>query len=345
MSDPISADRFVQILRAEGLTVVEYRNWRENNRNHVGDWGPVHGVMIHHTVTKGTEGTVRLCYEGRSDLPGPLCHGVIAKDGTVFLVGNGRTNHAGLGDGDVLEAVKQDRSVPSDNEANTDGNTFFYGFECENLGDGQDPWPEAQVDAIIRASAAISRELGWKKYSTIGHLEWQPGKIDPRGVGMNFLRDRIEQRLERNDEEMPRRLAVETEKLAQIIDPHKWTQLRFNRVLTEDGWSDRDELATILVGAAYYALTAGIEVDGLVTGQEFQIRFVYNEKRDGEWVRGNNLPISSPTHDELKGKFVHVWNGFVPGHSSSRLCLEVYHMGDSPISVSSARVDGLYWKD
>jgi len=345
VSDPLSADRLVSILRAEGLKVVEYRDWRNNNRNHIGDWGPVHGIMIHHTVTKGTEATVRLCYEGRSDLPGPLCHGVIAKDGTIYLVGHGRANHAGLGDGDVLRAVKEDREAPPDNEANTDGNTFFYGFECENLGDGQDPWPEAQVDAIIKASAAISRELDWKKWSTIGHLEWQPGKIDPRGVGMNFLREKIEQRLERNEEQMPSRLVVETKNLVHIVEPNKWTQIKFNRVLTDGGWSDRNEMATILTGAAFYSLTAGIEVDGLVTGQELQIRFVHNEKQDGEWVRASNLPISSPTHDKMKGKFVHVWNGFIPGHSSNRVCLEVFHMGESPISISSARVEGLYWKD
>ncbi len=29
----------------------------------------------------------------------------------------------------------------------------------------------------------------------IGHLEWQPGKIDPRGFTMASLRDRIAERL------------------------------------------------------------------------------------------------------------------------------------------------------
>ncbi len=343
MSDPLSADRLVQILRQEGLNVVEYRDWRENNRNHVGDWGPVHGVMIHHTVTKGTDSTVRLCYEGRSDLPGPLCHGVIAKDGTVYLVGNGRANHAGLGDGDVLEAVIRDEPVPSDNQANTDGNTHFYGFECENLGDGQDPWPEEQIDAIIKVSAAISRELEWKKYSTIGHLEWQPGKIDPRGVEMSALRDEIEQRIERN-KDVPNRIALETKNLVHIVEPHTWTQVKFNRILTDEGWTDRDEQATILTGAAYYALTAGLEVEGLVKGQEFQIRFVINDKRNGVWERAANLPINSPTQDSMEGKFVHAWNGFVPFHDSSRVCLEVYHMGEVPLSIDSVRVEGLYWK-
>ncbi|MFE4679178.1 N-acetylmuramoyl-L-alanine amidase, partial [Streptomyces sp. NPDC056723] len=75
MAAPLSAAQFIAALRAEGVKVVEVGNWRTHNRNSKGAWGPVHGVMIHHTVTKGTAATVKLCRDGRSDLPGPLCHG------------------------------------------------------------------------------------------------------------------------------------------------------------------------------------------------------------------------------------------------------------------------------
>ncbi|MFF7365807.1 peptidoglycan-binding protein [Streptomyces sp. NPDC008125] len=196
MSTPLSADQLLKALRAEGLNVVEYKSWRTNNRDHKGPWGPVNGVMIHHTVTTGVASSVELCYSGHSELPGPLCHGVIDKEGTVHLVGNGRANHAGLGDDDVLAAVIAERALPADNEANTDGNTHFYGFECINLGDGQDPWPAAQLLAIERASAAICRAHDWDERSVIGHLEWQPGKVDPRGFTMNAMRQRIADRLE-----------------------------------------------------------------------------------------------------------------------------------------------------
>ncbi|MCT9084077.1 peptidoglycan-binding protein [Streptomyces fulvoviolaceus] len=192
MATPLSADALVSALHKEGVTVVEHAGWRTNNRNHKGSWGPVNGVVIHHTVTSGTAATVSLCFNGRSDLPGPLCHGVIAKDGTVHLVGNGRANHAGSGDGDVLNAVVAERTtLPSPNENDTDGNVHFYGFECVNLGDGKDPWPEAQLDAMARASAALCRAHGWSANSVIGHKEWTSAKIDPRGFTMADFRARV----------------------------------------------------------------------------------------------------------------------------------------------------------
>ncbi|MFB7215123.1 N-acetylmuramoyl-L-alanine amidase [Streptomyces sp. NPDC056255] len=195
MSSPMSASRFLEVLMNEGLTVVQVGDWRTHDRNHKGPWGPVNGVMIHHTVTRGTEATVRVCRDGYPDLPGPLCHGVIAKDGLVHLVGYGRANHAGLGDSDVLRAVVAEKRLPGDNEADTDGNRHFYGFECENLGDGKDPWPDAQLEAIEKAAAAICRHHGWNSRSVIGHKEWQPGKVDPRGFTMDSMRARVHDRL------------------------------------------------------------------------------------------------------------------------------------------------------
>jgi hypothetical protein len=195
MAEPMSPAKFAQILRAEGVTVVEVGDWEHHNRNHKGPWGPVNGVMIHHTVTSGTDRSVRICRDGYPGLPGPLCHGVIDKQGRVHLVGYGRANHAGLGDDDVLRAVIAERALPADDEATTDGNRHFYGFEAINLGDGKDPWPAAQLEAIERVAAAICRHHGWTARSVIGHLEWQPGKIDPRGFGMDWMRGQIKERL------------------------------------------------------------------------------------------------------------------------------------------------------
>ncbi|MFD9107131.1 N-acetylmuramoyl-L-alanine amidase [Streptomyces bottropensis] len=195
MATPPPASTFASILRHEGLIVVEVGDWEHHNRNHIGPWGPVHAVMFHHTVTSGSARTVAMCRDGYTGLPGPLCHGVITKDGRVHLVGYGRANHAGLGDPDVLKAVIAERALPVDDEATTDGNRHFYGFECENLGDGEDPWPQAQLDAIERVAAAIVRHHGWKAISALRHLDWQPGKSDPRGIDWPAMLRRVAKRI------------------------------------------------------------------------------------------------------------------------------------------------------
>ncbi|MER6607391.1 N-acetylmuramoyl-L-alanine amidase [Streptomyces sp. NPDC000927] len=201
MAASLSAAQVISALRAEGVTVVEVGNWRTHNRNSKGAWGPVNGSIVHHTVTKGTAATVAMVRDGYSSLPGPLCHGMIAKDGRVHMVGWGRTNHAGGGDPAVLARVvaeDYDARPPTPTKGNangTDGNARFYGWECENLGDGKDPWPKAQYDAIVRVQAALCRAHGWSAKSVIGHLEWSSDKVDPRGFTMTQLRADVAERL------------------------------------------------------------------------------------------------------------------------------------------------------
>ncbi|MFC8895809.1 N-acetylmuramoyl-L-alanine amidase [Streptomyces cinereoruber] len=205
MAVPLNADRALATFRAAGLAIKEVRSWRTHNRNHIGPWGPVHGVVIHHTGDYSTEaGMVSLCYAGHSTLPGPLCHSVIDKAGTVHLVGWGRTNHAGRGDRDVLQAVIGEKLLPTDDEADADGNTHFYGAELINRGDGHDPWPEEQIEAAARWAAALCAAHGWSERSVIGHLEWQPGKPDPRGFSMDSFRARVARILkDEHDEPAP----------------------------------------------------------------------------------------------------------------------------------------------
>ncbi|MFJ1698195.1 N-acetylmuramoyl-L-alanine amidase [Streptomyces sp. NPDC088252] len=201
MATPLSAAAVLAALRAEGVRTVEVGDWRNRNRNQKGPWGPLNGSIVHHTVTKGTSSTVAMVRDGYASLPGPLCHGMIAKDGTVHMVGWGRTNHAGGGDPKVLEQVIAEsygtRPTPPTrgNSDGVDGNSRFYGWECENLGDGKDPWPKAQYDAIVRVQAALCRAHGWSAKSVIGHLEWSSDKVDPRGFSMQQLRADVAERL------------------------------------------------------------------------------------------------------------------------------------------------------
>jgi hypothetical protein len=196
MATPLSADRMLAALRAEGLHVVEHPGWRTHNREGHGAWGPLNGVVIHHTGgTPPSDGEI--VWSGRSDLPGPCAHAYLAKDGTLTLTGNGRANHAGGGDPNVLQAVINESygdrpPAPHQHEGSSgavDGNARFYGLECSNLGNGE-AWPAVQYDAMVRWAAAICRAHGWTAKSAIGHKEWSDWKPDPAGIDMpSFRRD------------------------------------------------------------------------------------------------------------------------------------------------------------
>ncbi|KOT93245.1 MULTISPECIES: N-acetylmuramoyl-L-alanine amidase [unclassified Streptomyces] len=337
MAAPVTASGFLKALKAEGLTVVEVGDWRSHNRNHKGPWGPVHGVMIHHTVTRGSAATVDICRKGYASLPGPLCHGVITKDGRVHLVGHGRANHAGLGDGDVLRAVIAERTLPPDNEADTDGNRHFYGFECENLGDGKDPWPAAQLDAIERAAAALCRHHGWNGRSVVGHLEWQPGKVDPRGFTMASMRARVEERLnhpagwtpgDSEEEDMPRAIS-RTGNDDQRITPRKWTTLTV-------GGTD------LLTGASHYQATAHLQMV-VPPGSTLQGRF-YHLRPDGSRWTGPIVERLGTTG----GSYPDFGNsGSVVANERVRFEFAYYppDAGDqTPVTITSAKVRGLYWE-
>ncbi|SEP56712.1 N-acetylmuramoyl-L-alanine amidase [Streptomyces radiopugnans] len=334
MATPIGASAFVAALRKEGLRVVEVGSWRTHNRNHKGPWGPVHGVMIHHTVTSGSARTVEICRTGYSTLPGPLCHGVITKDGRVHLVGHGRANHAGMGDDDVLRAVIAERSLPPDNEANTDGNRHFYGFECENLGDGRDPWPAAQLDAIERAAAALCRHHGWKAESVIGHLEWQPGKVDPRGFSMNTMRARVRERLNHN----PGWDWGEEDDVPKVIGEYQTSDIR----LAPRQWKTLDIKGTdILTGATRYQVMAHLTA-ALPAGSTIQGRF-YHLRPDGtRWESGIIERVGTPGN--TYADFHH--SGSIARGEKLRFEAAYYPADpndDAPVTIVTSRLRGLYW--
>ncbi|MEU5957552.1 peptidoglycan-binding protein [Streptomyces sp. NPDC047525] len=177
MATPMTAVQLVAQLRKFGIPYKEYKNWKTHNRNHKGAWGPVHGLMVHHTGSDAKDQR-ELLYAGIAGLPGPLCHFGLAQDGTIHLVGWGRANHAGMGDDDVLDAVIDEKKVPADNESNTDGNARFYGVEIWYSGSHE--MSDAQYATLRLLAAAICDFHDWSEGSVIGHGEWgSPGKWDP----------------------------------------------------------------------------------------------------------------------------------------------------------------------
>jgi hypothetical protein len=196
MATPLTAAQLVAALKAEGVSVkAPHSGWTTHERDSATGkaFGPVHGVVMHHTAGHDVYDYV---YNGSSALPGPLCHAYIDKAGVAWMTSAGRANHAGGGDPDVLNAVVTESYMsrppaPKFHEGSpgaADGNDPFYGFECENLGDGKDPWPQVQYVAMVKAAAAIVRHYGWTEKSVIGHLEWSDWKSDPRGFDMKDFR-------------------------------------------------------------------------------------------------------------------------------------------------------------
>lgn len=195
MATPLSATTAYGVLK-DATKVKEWAGWRTRSRGVRGDgWGPVHGIMVHHTVTADSESAIKMCRDGHATLPGPLYPILIDKKGIVHLVGWGRCNHAGAGDYDVLQAVIAERHpLPKPNDGRVDGNARFYGVALLNMGSSSDKVPAAQRKALVDVLAALLHaHKGWTADSVIGHKEWQKGKVDPL-MDMAKLRADVEKR-------------------------------------------------------------------------------------------------------------------------------------------------------
>jgi hypothetical protein len=185
MAIPLSPDRLITILRAEGVKISEYPGWRTRERDdETGKtFGPVHMILNHHTAGRDSRNVV--ARDGVPGLPPPLAHVHLAKDGVATLCSAGRANHAGLMAKNAYNSFLNEASThpaPSKASGTIDGNDVAYGIETENLGDNKDTYTRAQYDAWVRINAAICREYGWSEESVGCHRETSvEGKPDPRG--------------------------------------------------------------------------------------------------------------------------------------------------------------------
>ncbi|MEU5365252.1 N-acetylmuramoyl-L-alanine amidase [Streptomyces sp. NPDC005925] len=352
MAEPLTASRLVAALREEGCTVREVGDWRTHNRNHVGAWGPVNGVMMHHTVTGPKTDVVGLIYRGDSALPGPLAAGCITKDGTVHLVGNGRANHAGGGDPDVLRAVVNESygdRPPRTNEHQgssgaVDGNARFYGFECENLGDGKDPWPPAQYVAMVRAAAGICRAHGWGPKSAIGHLEWSDWKSDPRGFDMQDFRRDLADCLAlpagqwEGEDPVPQYVNLG---LAEpyTLEPGTWNSIEFTKEWTDEPGHHATDGSVWARGPARFTGSVSLRIDGLPTGAVVQARM--SEYEGSDHLKDHSIhEIAGTTGDTFAT--VPLTRRLASGRG---MRIRLLNQADRPVTISSAVLTVLLWKD
>lgn len=222
MAAPLSDQTLVSILRDENVKLREVPGWQKHNRNPGRAWGPINGVMVHHTGSNtsgnGEAYNRNILWSGYSGLPGPLCHFGVAPDGTVWLNSNGRANHAGGGDPNVLTKVVAESysalKPAIGNSGGTDGNRHFYGLEV--MYSGGSAMSSAQHDSVVRICAAICRHYGWSAKSTIGHREWSADKWDPGATDMDKLRADVQRQIDATTTAQPAP-ATPTDPLEEIM--------------------------------------------------------------------------------------------------------------------------------
>ena len=127
--------------------------------NHGGKTTKLKYIVLHHTAGK-MPGDLNWL---RSKKAQASANYLIDKKGKVYeLVSPGtKAWHAGRGG-----AYK---SVPKDSM-----NAYSIGIEMSNLGNGKDPYPEAQLKALDKLITYLDKKFG--KLTIIDHKTWAPGR-------------------------------------------------------------------------------------------------------------------------------------------------------------------------
>ena len=198
MAIPLTAEQITRAFDKWHVPYIELPGWRTHNRNSAGAWGPVHGLGLHHTGDDAPDIIdQRLLWNGRPDLPGPLCNWGMRDDGVVVLMSAGRANHFGAGSRRTLEHVINqdygDRELQPGVDS-IDGNSRFYGQET--MYSGGHPMTLKAYRNTVLAFAAICDAHGWSAKSAIGHREWSKRKVDPGSLNMAKFRKDVQAALD-----------------------------------------------------------------------------------------------------------------------------------------------------
>ena len=187
----------LEVLERGSVPVVEVAGWRTRER--AGSFTPI-GQLDHHTAARATSArphpSLNICVNGRSDLPGPLCNGLVDYHGRCFLISDGRANDSGRGSSVVLDELRRgvrptktagERGLVDD----TDGNRWFRDWEVEYPG-GQFSPNDSQLETLIRINVTVALAGGG---DPLGHKEWTRRKPDPANVDMDELRREFDRRI------------------------------------------------------------------------------------------------------------------------------------------------------
>lgn len=165
----LTREQMRRIAARTGYPVVEA--W--SARTAGGPMRAVWGALVHHTgtawSTPGDYPTLRIVRDGRSDLANSLSAFGLGRSGTVYLISNLTSWHAGAGNWNGC----------------TDGNGLLVGIEAES--DGKS-WTEEERDAYPRLVASILLEIKQDDRFTTRHASYalpKGRKVDASALDMD----------------------------------------------------------------------------------------------------------------------------------------------------------------
>lgn len=177
-------------LRAAGLKVVEVQGWKNRGRPaSTGHFDPRGANTAHHTGSTTSASNpaagLSVLINGRSDLPGPLCHVAVGYDGTVYVIAAGRANHAG----------RVGKSSQKGMPYGSDGNALALGNEV--MTNGTQKMPAAQQEAIALTHAVFCLHWAKDEFWTHRHADISgTGKWDIGQWSTSYLRERVRKEIE-----------------------------------------------------------------------------------------------------------------------------------------------------
>jgi len=130
-------------------------------------------VVIHHTAQDSLAQTIKTFFSTKA---GTSAHYVIGRDGKVVHMVNDylRANHAGV----------------SKWGKDTDLNSSSIGIELDNNG-LTDPWPDAQINSLLKLLATLKKNYGIPTANFIGHADIAPKrKNDPKNFPWKKMADK-----------------------------------------------------------------------------------------------------------------------------------------------------------
>jgi N-acetylmuramoyl-L-alanine amidase len=155
------------ILSNAGLIVKTVPGWETRARSSGGyEPGFPAAIVCHHTASPSNgPQSVQYCITAPT---APIGNLILDRDGTIYIVAAGASNHAGKGG--PLGPIPQDGI-----------NARSIGIEACNTGVGE-PWPMIQQLVYVKMVAVLAKYYNIAIPNIVAHFEWAPTrKIDPAG--------------------------------------------------------------------------------------------------------------------------------------------------------------------